>query len=75
MTSGIGTGDDNNLVTAAAIFVLVVVTIVPGGWSSLDLFVTERAVCFCTCGTHSDHLLLVGGGVGGRGENLVLDGV
>lgn len=74
VAGGIGAGDDDNLVAAAAIVLLIVVAIVLLGWGSLDLVVAERAVGFRPCSTHDD-LLLIGGGVCGHGEDLVLDGV
>lgn len=75
VTSRICTGDDDNLIAAAAIALLVVVAIVPCGRGSPDPVVAESAIGVCACGTHGDDLLLIGGGMGGRGEDLVLDGV
>lgn len=75
MPSRICAGDDDNLIAAAAIVLLVVVAIVSGSWRILDLVVAESAIGVCACCTHGDDLLLVGGGVGGRGEDFVLDGV
>lgn len=74
MPSRIGAGDDDNLIAAATIVLLVVIAIVPCRGSP-DLVVAESAIGVCACCTHGDDLLLVGGGVGGRGEDLVLDGV
>lgn len=74
---GVGTGDDDNLIAAAAIVLLVVVVTVPVPCrrGSLDLVIAEGAVGVCAGGAHGDDLLLIGGGVCGHGEDLVLDGV
>lgn len=79
MTGGIGAGDDDDLIAAAAIVLLVVVVTVSVSVScrrgSLDLVIAEGTVGVCARGAHGDDLLLIGGGVGGHGEDLVLDGV
>lgn len=75
MPSRICAGDDDNLIAVAAIILLVVVAIVRCRRGSPDLVVAESTIGVCARCTHGDDLLLVGGGVGGRREDLVLDGV
>lgn len=75
MACGISAGDNDDLVTATAIVVLVVVPSILPRRDGLDLVVGERAIGVGPRSTHGDDLLLVGGGVGGDGEDLTLDGV
>lgn len=74
MASGISAGDDDHIVAASAIVVLFVVAVVSSRRRSVDLVVAERAVGISACGADGN-LLLVGGCVGGYGEDLALDGV
>lgn len=74
MAGGVGTGDDDNLVAASTVVVLFVVAAVSFRGCRPDLVVSEGPLGIGPCGTHDD-LLLVGGGVGGDGEDLPLDGV